>query len=144
MNISPRASLHDLDGADTELSGETSLLAATLRVHRRTPIERLSTEALRFLLEEGQSSAVLLHIAIGRLERDPLIAGDYYPGDLLVAVLRQPLPTWLAAPELRARAYVLAEDAAEQFERLDPEDRKVVARAIASFKARWMDGGADY
>ncbi len=144
MKISRGSSLHDLHGG-VEAEGKTgSILDTTLRVHRRTPLERLGTEALRFLLHEGESAAVVLRVALDRLERDPFQGGDFHPGDLLVEVLGQRSAVWIAAPDLRARAYALAEDAGEMADLLEPEDRVIVERAIRNFKARWQNGGVEY
>jgi len=144
MQIPCGSSLHDLQGAFEGEGRATSILDRTLRVHRRTPIERLGTEALRFLLQEGESAAVVLRVAVDRLEQDPFQGGDFHPGDLLVEVLAQRSAVWKAAPELRARAFVLAEDAGEMTDLLEPEDRVIVDRAIRHFKARWLNGGVEY
>jgi hypothetical protein len=135
------SSLHELEGTAPAGAKARSILGATLRAHRRTPIERLGTEALRFLLEEGGSAEVLLRVAIDRLERDPFQGGDFHPGDLLVALLDQPPAVWLPLPELRARAHALAEDAGDLADLLEPEDRVIVARAVGSFKAQWVNRG---
>jgi hypothetical protein len=137
MKISRGSSLHDLHGAGQAEPKAASILEATLRVHRRTPIERLGTEALRFLLQEGESAAVVLRVAIDRLERDPFQGGDFYPGDLLVTVLGQPDHIWNSAPDLRAQAFALAQDAGELVDLLEPEDREIVARTIDHFKSHW-------
>ncbi len=143
MKISSGETLDDIEGADPVAGKATSILDATVRVHRHTPIERLGTEALRFLLDAGDCSGVLLRLAIDRLERDPFQGGDFYPGDLLVAVLRQPSAVWLPAPDLRARAFALIEDAGNLVELLEPEDRSIVERSFRDFKACWMNGGAN-
>lgn len=144
MKIPRGSSLHDLHGVDGAEAKATSILDGTLRVHRRTPIERLGTEALRFLLQEGESAAVVLRVAIDRLERDPFLGGDFHPGDLLVEVLAQRSALWNAVPELRARAYALADDAGTMSDMLEPEDRAIVERAIRDFRARWLKGGLEY
>lgn len=144
MKISSGTSLYDLQGGHEVEARAPSLLDATLRVHRRTPLERLGTEALRFLLQEGESAAVVLRVALDRLERDPFLGGDFHPGDLLVEVLGQRVAVWMAAPDLRARAYALAEDAATMTDLLEPEDRAIVERALRNFKARWQNGGVEY
>ncbi len=144
MKIPRGSSLQDLHGVDGAEAKATSILDGTLRVHRRTPIERLGTEALRFLLQEGESAAVVLRVAIDRLERDPFLGGDFHPGDLLVEVLAQRSAVWNAAPELRARAYALVDDAGTMSNLLEPADRVIVERAIRTFRARWLKGGLEY
>ncbi len=143
LKSGPRNSLNDLEGTRQPEAAVTSMLARTIRYHRQTPIEQLGTEALRLLLQEGESVDVLLRVAIDRLERNPFLAGDFHRGDLLVAVLHQPPAVWVTVPDLRARAYTLAEDTGELVDLLEPEDRKIVDRAIGAFKARWRNGGAD-
>lgn len=130
----PGSSLHDLEGHDLPQSKRMSMLDATLRRHRRTPIEQLGTEALRFLLEEEEESAeVILRVAIDRLELDPFLGGDYHPGDLLVAVLTRPAAVFLEHHELRARAFLVAQEAEELLEFLEPADQAIVGGAIRKF-----------
>ena len=142
MQPHPSASLHDLEGTQQPEAGVTSVLARTIRYHRHTPIAQLGTEALRLLLEEGESVGVLLRIALNRLERDPFLGGDFHPGDLLVAVLHLPNAEWLAAPDLRARAFALAQDAGDLCDMLEPADAAIVRDAIADFQVRWSHSSA--
>ncbi|MEO8635109.1 MAG: contact-dependent growth inhibition system immunity protein [Gemmatimonadales bacterium] len=134
MHVPPGASLYDLEGHDLPQAVATSMLDATLRRHRRTPVEHLGTEALRFLLEEDPSAVILLRVAIDRLERDPFLAGDFHLGDLLVAVLTRPPAIFHVERELRARAFLVARDAEELLEFLEPADQAIVVNAIRSFR----------
>lgn len=137
MHIPPQASLDQLEQVQVAESEPASLLGATIRRHRRTPVEQLGTEALRFLLEEGEAVALVLRIALDRLERDPFQAGDFHRGDLLVAVLAQPSVMWNAYPELRARAFALVGDVEPHLGTLAAADRAIVDRAIRAFRALW-------
>jgi hypothetical protein len=49
------------------------------------------------------SLPVLLPAAVTLLAADPLTEGDYYPGDLLYAVVRLPEPAWHRAANHRDR-----------------------------------------
>ncbi|MDO5287163.1 MAG: contact-dependent growth inhibition system immunity protein [Actinomycetia bacterium] len=69
---------------------------------RRVPVGELTTEGLRVLLGQQIGVPTLLPLAVARLVEDPLTAGDYYPGDLLRAVLRLPDQAW-TDPDLTAR-----------------------------------------
>ncbi|MDZ4862808.1 MAG: contact-dependent growth inhibition system immunity protein [Gemmatimonadota bacterium] len=129
-HVRPGSSLYDLEGHDLPQTKRMSMLDVTLRRHRRTPIEQLGTEALRFLLEEEQAADVLLRVAIDRLELDPFLGGDYHPGDLLVAVLTRPAAIFLEHHELRSRAFLVAQDAEELLEFLEPADQVIVGEAI--------------
>jgi len=133
MQIPARATLNDLDASRPGLE-QASLLANTIRLHRNTPLEELGTEPLRFLLEEGESLPILARVAIDRLERDPFLGGDYHPGDLLVAVLTRPTNLFESHPELRSRAFLVARDAEDLLELLEPADRPIVLGAIRAFQ----------
>ena len=65
-----------------------SYLQGTLRALRRKPIGDFTIEDLRICVGQQVGLAWLIPIAISRLEDNPLAAGDLYPGDLLVAVVR--------------------------------------------------------
>ena len=67
-------------------SGTTSLIRNVLR-WRRTPLRELGVEGLRELIGQQIGLELLVPRAVGELERDPWVAGDLYPGDLLAAVL---------------------------------------------------------
>lgn len=82
---------------------------------RRMPLGRLSVEDLRLLVSQGVGTATVVPMALGMLRHRPLVEGDFYPGDLLVAVLRQPADYWRSHPmESDLLREVLA--------RLDPDD----------------------
>jgi CDI immunity proteins len=63
-------------------------LIESVAAARRVPLRALSVEQLRLLIGQSQALTYLLPVALDRLERDPLVAGDFYRGDLLIAVLR--------------------------------------------------------
>ena len=54
---------------------------------------------LRLLLSQQVGVEVLAPQAIRVLRHDPLAEGDYYPGDLLVAVMKLPSSYWAAHPD---------------------------------------------
>jgi hypothetical protein len=72
-----------------------------VRVHnlRRKPVNQLTAEEIRLLIGQEVGVATLLPHAIKQLKIDPLIEGDYYPGDLLSAVLRVPSEYWKTNPK---------------------------------------------
>ena len=100
---------------------DATRLIATVHELRRRPIDKLGIEDLRVLIAQQEGLDVLLPLALDRLEQDPLAEGDFYPGDLLVAVMRVPPAYWQAHPTeaTRLRGIVAAVDLDE----LDPETR---------------------
>ena len=55
------------------------------------------------MLGQEMAMPILLPLAVDVLAADPHAGGDYYPGDLLWAVLRLPASAWSAMPEVRQR-----------------------------------------
>jgi hypothetical protein len=65
-----------------------SHLVATCHGLRKKPVGELSVEDLRILLGQDIGSQYLLPLAKAILRADPLAEGDFFPGDLVVALLR--------------------------------------------------------
>jgi hypothetical protein len=61
-------------------------------------IATLTPDDLRLLIGQQIGVEILLRHALALLASDPLVEGDFYPGDLLVAVLRLPPEYWAAHP----------------------------------------------
>lgn len=55
---------------------------------RNTPIGTLSRADLRFLIGQHECLEFLVPMALGLLANDPWLEAEYYPGDLLSALLR--------------------------------------------------------
>ena len=97
----PKSSLDVLDppawGAAPE--GATGLIR---RCHalRSKPIDELTVEDLRLMIQQQIGLRYLVPIALQHLREDPLAEGDFYPGDLLAAVLRVSGDFWRQRPEL--------------------------------------------
>ncbi|GAA2884608.1 hypothetical protein Acy02nite_17840 [Actinoplanes cyaneus] len=103
-------SLEEIEGdAWGDAPADATKLIATVHELRRKPIGLLQAEDLRVLLGQREGIPVLVPRALDILERDPLAEGDYYPGDLLNAVLnRVPADYWTTHPteSIRLRALV--------------------------------------
>jgi CDI immunity proteins len=96
--------LDELDGGPwgDPPPGATHLMR-TVHALRRRPVGELDVEDLRILLGQRIAPAVLVPLALDVLERDPLAEGDYYPGDLLVALLRTPAEYGIQHPDQAER-----------------------------------------
>lgn len=85
-----------------------SRLTRTAHELRRKPVHALTAEDLRLLISQEIGAEVLVPWAIALLRQDPLVEGDYYAGDLLVAVMKLPSAYWDAhRGELNAMHEVL-------------------------------------
>lgn len=69
-------------------------------------VDELSVEDLRLLIGQKIALPYLVPVAIEQLERDPLVQGDFYPGDLLASVLQVTPMFWEVNPPFRERLVV--------------------------------------
>ena len=94
-----------------------------------------TVENLRIMLGQDIGSRYLVPIALGHLEADPLVAGDFYAGDLLCSVLSLPGEFWSANPELRVRAAAVAARAIDLASANDELPEKAIRTAYDQFLA---------
>jgi hypothetical protein len=107
--LSPRTlnnsrTLEQLEGTawPEPLDSDTSLVRECHRL-RKISLDQLSTEHLRTLILQKVGPTYLVPIALDKLEMDPFVAGDCYPGDLLHAVVRLSPDFWANQSELLGR-----------------------------------------
>ena len=82
-------------------AGATRLVESVHRL-RRKPLRDLEPEDLRVLIAQQVGLDVLMPRVLARLEQEPLMEGDFYPGDVLAAVLKVPATYWSVNPAQRA------------------------------------------
>jgi hypothetical protein len=96
-------SLDQLEGVEEGPTSDDSYLVQMCHALRRKPIGEFTVEDLRIMIGQRTGLAHLVPLALDILERDPLAAGDYYPGDLLKSVLDVPAEFWRREWEWRDR-----------------------------------------
>lgn len=81
-------SIEQVDGVWPEPGDDaTSVMRAVHRL-RQVPVAELDPNGLRMLVAQRVSLTFILPRVFAVLDADPLVAGDFYAGDLLVATLR--------------------------------------------------------
>ncbi len=118
--------LQELEGSDWGEPEIASHLAVTCHRLRRIPLREFTTEDTRIMIGQGIGLPYLVPLALGHLEENPLAGGDYYPGDLLHAVLRIDASFWQNRPNLR--------DAVEAVVRRGVPLPKNLEKELATFK----------
>jgi hypothetical protein len=78
-------------------------LVATVHRLRRKPVRALTAEDLRVLMAQRVGLDAVVPSALERLADDPLLEGDFYPGDVLVAALNVPPTYWSGHSDRLAR-----------------------------------------
>jgi hypothetical protein len=87
----------------------TRLISAAYALRKR-PIGALDAEGLRLLISQQIGLGALVPVALDHVERDPLAEGDFYPGDLLDALMRRvPESYWQAHRDQMASVRAVAE-----------------------------------
>ena len=77
-----------------------SHLVTELHRLRKVPIGQFTIENLRIVIGQGESLPHLLPLALEKLYDNPFAEGDFFPGDLLRAVLRIKWEFWSDHPAL--------------------------------------------
>lgn len=98
MNLNK--SLQELENCDWGEPTFESHLIATCHKLRRIPLKQFTIENLRMMIGQNIGLKFLVPIALQYLHAHPLAEGDYYPGDLLVSLLRVEADFWKTNPEL--------------------------------------------
>jgi hypothetical protein len=101
--------LEELEGDNWGDPTYGSHVVMTCHAIRRKRVCDLTVEELRLAIGQEMGLAFLLPAAVSHLQREPLAAGDFFPGDLLVKVLRVRPAIWQSSPPLKGpRADVIA------------------------------------
>lgn len=119
-----------LDQLENQVWGPSTLdsnLVSTCHRLRKKPIGEFSTEDLRIMIGQAIGTQFLVPLALERLAKDPLIEGDFYPGDLLSSILTLPNSFWPLHTKLHAQLeHILSQ-------LTDPPEE--LAQTIDSYKA---------
>jgi hypothetical protein len=105
-----------------------SYLVTTCHRLRKKPLAAFTSEDLRIMIGQSIGLPYLLPLALDALERDALTQGDFYPGDLLQAVLGVSPDVWDREWEWRDRVLSILASMAEV-----PKD---LTDAVNAFTAR--------
>ena len=76
-----------------------STLTTTVHALRKKKIKEFNIENLRIMIGQHEALKYLVPLALERLKKDILAAGDYYGGDLLSSVLTVPDNYWKEYPD---------------------------------------------
>jgi hypothetical protein len=87
LSLDERRTLDELDPPARPAADYDSRLVTRAHDLRRKPIGDFTAEDLRIMIGQQVALAHLVPRALDALELNPLAQGDFYPGDLLQAVL---------------------------------------------------------
>src|SRR5262245_24749022 len=132
-NFDRRKSLQDLERDDWGEPNFDSHLVRTCHRLRRVPLEDFTTEDLRIMIGQQIGLLFLIPLALEKLDDDPLAEGNFYPGDLLKAVLDVPDSFWNVHTDMFEVLRGVVAKTKEMLPSLDeiygPKIREVLAKA---------------
>ncbi|MGB9184437.1 MAG: contact-dependent growth inhibition system immunity protein [Solirubrobacteraceae bacterium] len=102
---------------------------------RSKPLVDFTVEDLRVMIGQQVGLNRLVGLAHKRLQADPLVQGDYYPGDLLASVLGVDGAFWERSPDLDVEFGKLTKDLRGRTE-LEPGLRELIDTFIRDHSAR--------
>lgn len=92
--IDESKTLEELEGKVWSEPEFDSALVLTCHRLRKKPVGKFTVEDLRVMISQEIGLEFLIPLALEVLKTDPLAAGDYYPGDLLHAIVTLPRDFW--------------------------------------------------
>jgi len=111
---------------------ETHLVRTCHRL-RRKPLSEFDVEDLRIMIGQQIGLPYLMPIALELLEARPLAEGDYYPGDLLSAVLGLPGEVWRRNPDAVRQMRRIATNAVQSLSVLNDESETGIRDSLMEF-----------
>jgi hypothetical protein len=118
-------SLQELEHKDWGEPNFDSHLVQECHRLRRIPLKDFTTEDLRIMIGQNIGLDHLIPLAIEKLKQNPLAEGNFYPGDLLVNVLRADSNFWLKHSDLKTETAQIVDEAFEI-----PSIKKIECEAI--------------
>ena len=101
-------------------TGESSIVQRLWRL-RKTPINELQVDDIRFMIIQGIGLKYFLFEAIDLLKENLLTEGNYYEGDLLNAVLQIEKVQWGQLKEHWDNVDALIKDKLDYLRTIEPE-----------------------
>ncbi len=103
LNESFNSSLDEIEGSNQKYCNLSSGLIEKCMVARTRKIKELSAEEVRILMSQNIGLEYIVPFSLDILEKEPLIFGGLYKGDLLVALLNVDKSFWIKNPKWNNR-----------------------------------------
>jgi contact-dependent growth inhibition (CDI) system CdiI-like immunity protein len=122
--------LEQIDGQDwgDPDTAPTGMVARCMRL-RRTPLRDFTLGDLRLLVSQQIGLRTLVPTALQLILNEPLLEADFYPGDLLSALLRIDEAYWSDSPVERGQLVSIARAVMLRGGKIAGECRSFLARA---------------
>jgi len=102
-----------------------------------SPLREFTVEDLRIMIGQNVGLPHLVPVALGRLRKDPLAEGDFYPGDLLKSMLTADPTFWREHPQWRDELKEIASRTLARLHSLQPGDEDYSDVVLDSLTEGW-------
>lgn len=106
-----------------EPASDTSYLERTIFDLRRKEISEFDIEDFRIMISQSESLNILVPLALERLREDFYAEGDFYPGDLVKAILTSSPQFWNSNPTLQMQMIDLCRRNIENIDLVDLNEK---------------------
>jgi hypothetical protein len=137
-------SLQQLEGEEWGEATHHSYLVQTLHHLHRKPLKDFTAEDLRICILQNISLPYLMPLAVEVLDRTVLAEGDYFPGDLLAAVLRVDGSFWSGNPDTLRRVREFLTKAKSLFPLLNDAGSDVIEASLAEAEKEFLEQTQQY
>jgi len=125
-----RKTLQELEQHDWGEPTYDSHLVITCHRLRRKPLDQFTVEDLRIMIGQQISLSYLLPLAVEQLEAEPFAEGNYYPGDLLSAVVGVDEKSWASYPDSLRRVHKVLDQARSKLSSLDEVYQNTIRKLL--------------
>lgn len=132
MELNYNMSIEQLENKIYPVVTDSTGLVLKITSLRKKPIADFSIEDMRICISQNESLVYLIPLAINQLTKDILAEGDFYEGDLLMAVIKSEKAFWAENKKLWQDIISLCEKSKNVIE--SSFCRKEFIRCYESFK----------
>lgn len=130
-----RKSLQELERDDWGEPDFESSLVHTCHRLRRVPLVDFTVENLRIMIGQEIGLLFLVPLALEKLEEDPLVEGNLFPGDLLIAILAISETFWTVHFDMRDVLRQILVKTKELVASLEETDARFIREKLAEAPA---------
>ncbi|MCG6155943.1 contact-dependent growth inhibition system immunity protein [Rubinisphaera margarita] len=130
-----RKSLEELERFDWDKPDSPTQLVQTCHRLRGVPLAEFTAGDLRIMIGQKISLQILIPLALEKLLDDPLVDSNYYPGDLLKAVLDVPESFWSVHADMRDVLLQVVTTTKQLIVSLEESDARPIQEILAKVPA---------
>ena len=116
-------SIQELEECDWgEPEADATSMVQRCHALRRKPLRRLEPDEIGLAVRQRIGIPYILDFAVSVVREEPLFEGDFYPGDVLSALLKLPEEDWVSRPALARDLERILQRAIAEFASKPEED----------------------